>query len=125
MIVKVRVPAPEIVNLGVPAGDEPTCDIVGVPLTLCSELATYSIPVGKVIVTVEVAEGRVTLTVSVPASKSLLAKCTGSSAKGCDSIACAATLLKGKNNAMSIILKNTLFIVFFIFLVLNSHKKGR
>ena len=86
MIVKVRVPAPEIVNLGAPAGEEPTCDIVGVPLTLCSELATYSIPVGKVIVTVEVAEGNVTVTVSIPASKFLLAKCTGSSANGCDSI---------------------------------------
>ena len=78
--VKVRGPAPEIVNLGAPAGEEPTCDIVGVPLT------TYSIPVGKVTVIAELAKGRVTLTVSVPASKFLLPKCTGSSANGCDSI---------------------------------------
>ena len=84
--VKVRGPAPEIVNLGAPAGEEPTCDIVGVPLTLFTEPATYSIPVGKVTVIAELAKGRVTLTVSVPASKFLLPKCTGSSANGCDSI---------------------------------------
>ena len=117
LIVKVIGALPEILKTGALAGEEVTCDIVAEPLVLWSELATYSIPVGKVIFTFAEEEGKEEIvTVRVPASKFLFAKFTGSSAITYESIVvCAITFPKEVNSKVqNNNLKKTFCIVLII-----------